>query len=69
MRTRRKEIKKLCIDHDWTQEQLAEILGCSRQTLNMIIMGKTGGTQKFWDNFKKKLNIPDEEIEKYRKMD
>lgn len=64
----RKEIKHLMIDRSLTVEKLAEELGCTRQYLYRIIKGKNDGSYKFWENFKLVLNIPNEEIEKYKEL-
>ena len=65
----RKNIKRLLLEKGWTQTDLAEHLGFSPQHISQIISGKVNGTQKFWDKFKAVLNIPDDEIEKYRKKE
>lgn len=65
----RKKIKYLLIDRRLTIKALAEKLGYSSQYISYIINGRSDGTQKFWDTFKEKLNIPDSEIEFYRKKE
>ena len=64
----RKKIKHLMIDRDMTTSDLAEVLGCSRQYLHQIITGKSNGSYTFWKSFKEVLQIPDEEIEKYKEL-
>lgn len=65
----RKKIRHVLIDKGWTIEDLAKKLGYSYSHVNNIIQGRSDGTQKFWDTFKKVLNIPDSEIESYRKKE
>lgn len=65
----RKKIRHMLVEKNWTQTDLAEKLGCSPQHISQIISGKINGTQKFWDNFKDVLNIPDSEIESYRRKE
>lgn len=63
----RKKIKHLMVERNLSQTDLAKLLGYTPQHISKIISGEVGGTQKFWDNFKTVLNIPDSEIEEYRK--
>jgi transcriptional regulator with XRE-family HTH domain len=64
----RKQIKILMIERNLTQGSLAELLGYTPQYINYIIRGRSNGSYKFWETFKEKLNIPDDEIEKYKEV-
>lgn len=64
----RKQIKILMIERDLTQNDLAEMLGVSPQYIGCIVRGTSNGSYTFWENFKERLEIPDTEIEKYKKV-
>ena len=64
----RKQIKILMIERDLTQNDLAELCGVTTQYMGNIIRGTSNGSYNFWENFKEKLEIPDTEIEKYKKV-
>ena len=63
-----KQIKILMIERDLEQQELAEMLGVSRQYMGRIIAGTSNGSYKFWETFKKVLGIPDTDIEKYKEV-
>lgn len=65
----RKKIKYLLIERNLTIKELADKLGYSSQHVSFIINGRSDGTQKFWNKFKQVLDIPDSEIEFYRKKE
>lgn len=50
-----------------TYANFCECVGITYQNLNCVLSGKGNGSYKFWEMIKKQLNIPDEEIESYRK--
>lgn len=52
-----KELIKLRVDHDLTQPQIAERLGVSTATYNLIENGKRRGSQYFWIKLKKEFNL------------
>lgn len=64
----RKQIKILMIERDLTQGQLAELCGVTTQYMGNIVRGDSNGSYNFWETFKTKLEIPDTEIEKYKKV-
>lgn len=64
----RKQIEILKIERGLSNKDLAELLDVSVQYICAIIRGSSNGSYKFWERFKEKLNIPDDEIEKYKKV-
>lgn len=51
-------ISFFCDDMNITKAHLCAVLG-----------GRCNGSYKFWMNIQRVLNIPDEEMEKYRKLE
>lgn len=64
----RKHIKILMIERDLTQKDIATLLGVTPQYMGNIIRGESNGSYSLWETFKEKLDIPDTEIEKYKKV-
>lgn len=62
MATRRIELKKLRIEHNLTQEELAKKLGVSVGTYSFVESGKKRGSEKLWLKIQKVFNIPDEKM-------
>lgn len=53
--------------HFGTYANFCESVGITYQNLNHVMSGKGNGSYKFWEMIKERLNIPDEEIESYKK--
>ena len=45
-----------------SQNEIAEIIGCSRATYSSIETGARNGTMTFWRKLQTAFNIPDAEI-------
>lgn len=56
----RKGLKKLRVNHDLTQPQMAKLCGVSLSTYNLIEQGKRQGSQEFWVAVKKKFDLDGE---------
>lgn len=52
-----------------SQSEIAEIIGCSRQTYSQVETGARNGTMKFWRKFQMAFNIADEQIGGLMKID
>ena len=52
-----------------SQEEMAEIMGCSRVTYSNIETGKSNGRLKFWEALKKAFSLTDVELIKLMKND
>ena len=57
MDRKRHDLKVLRIKHNLTQQQLADQLGVSVSTYNLIEGGKRRGSQVFWLNLQKRFNL------------
>lgn len=55
-----KELIKLRIDHDLTQPQIAERLGISTSTYNLVENGKRRGSQYFWLKLQREFKLDGE---------
>lgn len=58
----RTELKILRIKHHLTQVQLAEKVGVSYATYNLIEQGKRKGSTEFWHKLQKQFNLTDAEM-------
>ena len=58
----RTELKVLRIKSNLTQKELAEKLGVSYPTYNLIEQGKRKGSTEFWANLQKAFNLTDAEM-------
>ena len=58
----RTELKILRIKHHLTQAQIAEKVGVSYATYNLIEQGKRKGSTTFWDKLQKQFNLTDAEM-------
>lgn len=57
-----KELIKLRVDHDLTQEQLANICGVSKATINLIENGKSRGSKKVWQTIQAYFKLDGEQM-------
>lgn len=62
MATRRIELKKLRIERNLTQQEVAERLGVSIGTYSFIESGVKRGSEKVWLKIQKEFDIPDEKM-------
>ena len=58
----RTELKILRIKHQLTQAELAEKVGVSYATYNLIEQGKRKGSTEFWEKLQQVFNITDAEM-------
>ena len=58
----RTELKVLRVKHNLTQKELAEKVGVSYPTYNLIEQGKRKGSTQFWANVQKLFNLEDGEL-------
>lgn len=57
-----KELIKLRVDHDLTQEKIAELCGVSVSTYSLIENGKRRGSKMFWAAVQKLFNLDGEQM-------
>ena len=57
-----KELIKLRVDHDLTQEKTAELCGVSVSTYSLIENGKRRGSKEFWTALQKLFNLDGEQM-------
>ena len=57
-----KALIKLRVDHDLTQEKMAELCGVSVSTYNLIENGKRRGSKKFWACVQKLFHLDGEQM-------
>ena len=58
----RTALKILRIKHHLTQVEIAEKVGVSYPTYNLIEQGKRKGSTEFWTNLQKAFNLTDAEM-------
>lgn len=58
----RTKLKILRVQHNLTQEQIAQKLNCLRATYTSIESGNRNGKLTFWENLQSAFNIPDEKM-------
>lgn len=58
----RHELKMLRVKNRLTQQQLADKLGVSVSTYNLIEAGKRRGSQKFWEQLQREFNLEGGEV-------
>lgn len=58
----RTELKVLRVKSNLTQRELAEKLGVSYPTYNLIEQGKRKGSTEFWEAVQKLFNLTDAEV-------
>lgn len=61
-KVKNKELIKLRVDHDLTQEDMAEICGVAKSTYNLIENGKRRGSKKVWQTIQAHFNMSGEQI-------
>lgn len=54
---KRQKLKVFRVTHNLTQQELADKMGVSLSTYNLIESGKRRGSQKFWLNLQKEFNL------------
>lgn len=59
---KRNELKVLRVRHNLTQPQIAEKLGVSKSTYNLIEQGKRRGSAEFWLKLQSEFNLKDDEV-------
>lgn len=65
---KRKNIQHLRVENGLTQKEFGETLGVTSQYISLIESGKANGSYMFWQRFKTTYQIPDEEIESYKRV-
>lgn len=63
----RTELKVLRVKHNLTQKELADKVGVSNPTYNLIEQGKRKGSADFWLAIKKVFNLEDNDLWKLYK--
>lgn len=58
----RKNLKLFRVKQGLTQGEIADRIGCNRNTYGAIENGKANGKLQFWNALKKAFDISDEEI-------
>lgn len=58
----RTNLKVLRVKHQLTQQQLAEKLGVSYATYNLVEQGKRKGSTEFWQRIQALFNLSDAEM-------
>lgn len=58
----RTELKVLRVKNQLTQKQLAEKLGVSYPTYNLVEQGKRKGSTEFWQGIQSLFNLTDAEM-------
>lgn len=58
----RKNLKVFRVQHDLTQAEIAEKIGCTRTTFSAIESGTRSGRKTFWVELQKAFNVPDAEM-------
>lgn len=58
----RHKLKVFRVKHNLTQQQLANKLGVSVSTYNLIEAGKRRGSQKFWEQLQREFNLEGGEV-------
>jgi DNA-binding XRE family transcriptional regulator len=59
---KRNELKVLRVRNNLTQPLMAERLGVSKSTYNLIEQGKRRGSAEFWLRLQKEFNLKDSEV-------
>ena len=59
---KRNELKVLRVRNNLTQPLMAEKLGVSKSTYNLIEQGKRRGSAEFWLTLQKEFNLKDSEV-------
>lgn len=54
---KRQALKVFRVTHNLTQQQLADKMGVSLSTYNLIESGKRRGSQEFWVKLQKEFNL------------
>lgn len=65
---KRKKIIHLRVERNLNQKEFGELLGVTSQYISLIEGGKANGSYKFWHKFKITFEIPDDQIEFYKKI-
>lgn len=65
---KRKKMILLRVEKGLSQKELGDMLGVTSQCISTIETGKVFGSGKFWYKFKTAFDIPDEEIESYKRL-
>ena len=61
-KVKNKELIKLRVDHDLTQEDIATICGISKGTYNLVENGKSRGSKKVWQAIQAHFNLSGEQM-------
>ena len=64
----RLNLKVLRVTHNLTQQQLANKLGVSVSTYNLIETGKRRGSQEFWEKLQKEFKLEDGDVWKTQRI-
>ena len=59
---KRNKLKVLRVKHELTQQQLADKLGVSVSTYNLLEMGKRDGNKELWLDIQKLFKLEDGEV-------
>lgn len=65
----RTELKKFRVGEHLTQSEMAEKIGVSRVTYQLVENGKRSGNHTFWKNLKFVFEVPDEEMWKLQEVE
>lgn len=58
----RRNLKVFRVQHNLTQDEMANKIGCTRATYSSIECGKREGRKTFWSDLQKAFLIPDSEM-------
>lgn len=65
----RTNLKVFRVAHKLTQAEMADRIGVSRVTYNVVERGERGGSHYFWANLKFAFDVPDAEMYNLMKLD
>ncbi len=65
----RGKIVELMNERKISKSQMGRDIDYSAQMVKNVILGVNKGSHKFWRNFQNAYNIPDSEIESYKRED
>ena len=68
MNGKRHNLKLLRVKHNLTQQQLADLLGVSVSTYNLIEAGKRRGSQEFWQKLQQQFKLEGGEVWELQKQ-
>lgn len=67
MANKNKEMRKLRVDLNITQEEAAEKMGVSPATYRQVECGLRRGSADFWDKFQEAFEIPNEKMRGFQR--